>query len=216
MKHLFKLFLLTIFITNSVKTFAQKDTLRVLFVGNSYTYYSEMPKIVSVLSKSTSTYIETVMSTAGGLRLKYHFNQERGLKTKELIKNGNFDIVVLQEQSMGTITSKKEFFEYAKKLSEYIKKHNAKPYFFVTWARKNTPGIQKIITKAYKKAAKENNGVAVLVGEAWKKAKKRQRTLNLFDPDGSHPNAIGSFLSACVFVKTITGEVPKKCEAYNY
>lgn len=216
MKHLFKLFLFSFLLLNSTSFFAQKDTLKVLFVGNSYTYYSNLPKLVSDLSKDTSTFIKTRMSAIGGARLKYHYNNERGLKTKEIIKNGNFDIVVLQEQSMGTLSNKKEFLLYSKKLSDLIKKYGAKPYFFTTWSREKTPETQHTITKVYKEAALQNNGIAVLVGEAWKLAKKKQPAIKLYAKDGSHPNYSGSLLSACVFVKTITGKVPKKCASYNF
>ena len=196
----------------SNSSFAQKDTLRVLFVGNSYTYYSNLPKLVSDLSKDTSTFIQTRMSAIGGARLKYHYNQERSLKTKELIKNGNFDIVVLQEQSMGTLTNKEEFLLYSKKLSDYIKKHGAKPYFFTTWSREKIPQTQNTIRKVYKEAALQNNGVVVLVGEAWKLAKKKQPSIKLYAEDGSHPTLLGTFLTAAVFVKTITGQLPSKID----
>ena len=206
----FSLKILLILLLNSNSSFAQKDTLRVLFVGNSYTYYNNLPNVVSTISKSTNTYIYTEMSAVGGARLKYHFNQEHGLKTRDLIKKGNFDIVVLQEQSMGTITNKEEFLLYSKKLSNYIKSHKAKPYFFSTWSRKKTPETQSTITKVYKEAAEQNNGIFVLVGEAWAKAIKIKPESDLYHKDGSHPNSLGTFLTACVFVKYITGELPTK------
>ena len=206
----FRYLLSTLLFLSSYTCFAQKDTLRVLFAGNSYTYYSDLPNMVSELSKSTSTYLKTAMSAVGGARLKYHYNQDHGLKTKDLIKNGNFNIVVLQEQSMGTLTNKKEFLEYSKKLSEYIKKHGAKPYFFTTWSREKTPQTQKIITKAYKEATNINNGTTVLVGSVWAKVLKTHPELDLYIEDGSHPTLLGTFLSAAVFVKAITGEIPRK------
>ena len=210
MKHIFRFSIVAFLFINLHKGFAQKDTLRVLFVGNSYTYYNNLPDMVSTISKSTDTYIYTEMSAVGGARLKYHFNQEHGLKTKDLIKNGNFDIVVLQEQSMGTITNKEEFLLYSKKLSNYIKSHKAKPYFFSTWSRKKTPETQNTITKTYNEAAKKNNGIAVLVGSAWTKAIKIKPENNLHHEDGSHPSSLGTFFSACVFVKYITGKLPSK------
>jgi hypothetical protein len=210
MKLLFRCLILTLLFANSYASFAQKDTLNVLFVGNSYTYYSDLPKMVSKLSKSTSTFIKTKMSAVGGARLKYHYNQENGLKTKDLIKKGNFDIVVLQEQSMGTLTNKKEFLLYSKKLSDYIKEHGAKPYFFTTWSREKTPQTQNTITKVYKETANVNNGKVVLVGDVWAKALKKHPELDLYVEDGSHPTLLGTFLSAVTFVKTITGEVPPK------
>ena len=209
MKLLFKIFF-TLSISFHTNASAQKDTLRVLFVGNSYTYYSDLPKMVSELSKSTSTYIKTEMSAIGGARLKHHYTEQHNLKTKNLIKNGKFDVVVLQEQSMGTLTNKKEFHEYSKKLSNHIKEHGAEPFFFTTWSRERTPQTQKKITKAYNEVALQNNGVAVLVGEAWKLAKKVEPTINIYNKDGSHPTLLGTFLTAVVFVKTLTGEMPSK------
>lgn len=208
MKTNIKLFFYTLLFFNSLFCFSQKDTLNVLFAGNSYTYYSDLPKMVSELSKSTSTYIKTEMSAVGGARLKSHFNQDHGLKTKNLIKNGRFDIVVLQEQSMGTITNKNEFLLYSKKLSIYIKKHRAKPYFFATWSREKTPNTQKTITKAYKEAASINKGEIVMVGEVWTKALKMHPEFDLYTEDGSHPTLLGTFLTASVFVKSITGQLP--------
>ena len=210
MQFLFRSLILTLLLTSSYTSFAQKDTINVLFVGNSYTYYSDLPKIVSELSKSTVTYINTKMSAVGGARLKYHYNQEHGLKTKDLIKKGSFDIVVLQEQSMGTLTNKEEFLLYSKKLSDYIKEHGAEPYFFTTWSRKKTPQTQNTITKVYKEAARINNGKAILVGNIWAKALKKHPELDLYVKDGSHPTLLGTFLTAFTFVKTITGEIPSK------
>ena len=95
--------------------------------------------MVFELSKNTSTFIQTEMSAKGGARLKQHYNQEGVLKTKKLIKNKKFDIVVIQEQSMGALTSKKEFLLYSKKLSNYIKSYNAIPYFFQLGLEKKHP-----------------------------------------------------------------------------
>lgn len=205
-------FCVLLFIISYTSFAQQKDTLNVLFVGNSYTYYSNLPKMVSDLSKSTSTFIKTQMSAIGGAKLKQHFNQERGLKTKDLIKNVNFDIVVLQEQSMGTLTNKEEFLLYSKKLSDYIKKHGAKPYFFTTWSREKTPQTQNTITEVYKEAALQNNGVVVLVGEAWKLAKKKQPSIKLYAEDVSHPTLLGTFLTASIFLKKFTGSLPSKID----
>ncbi len=208
MKFIFRSLIISLCFVSNYISFAQKDTLNVLFVGNSYTYYSDLPNMVSELSKSTSTYIKTEMSAVGGARLKYHFNQDHGLKTKNLIKNGRFDIIVLQEQSMGTLTNKNEFLLYSKKLSVYIKKHGAKPYFFATWSREKTPNTQKTITKAYKEAANINKGEIVMVGEVWTKALKMHPEFDLYTEDGSHPTLLGTFLTAAVFVKSITNQLP--------
>lgn len=105
MKFIKHLFITIIFFGISNECFAQfeKDSLRILFVGNSYTFVSNMPHLVSLISDSTNVKLVTSKSTAGGASLSDHWNGEKGLKTKESISNGKYDIVVLQGHSMETI-----------------------------------------------------------------------------------------------------------------
>jgi len=50
----------------SLFTMGNEDTLRVLFVGNSYTYYNNLPQLVSILSEQTGTKLITQKSVVGG------------------------------------------------------------------------------------------------------------------------------------------------------
>ncbi|MFT7309022.1 MAG: hypothetical protein ACI964_001606 [Spirosomataceae bacterium] len=207
-----KLLLLTLFLfVNSLNAVSQTkaDTLKVLFVGNSYTYYNNMPQLVSVLSDSTPTKLITRKSTVGGVTLKNHWLGERGLKTKEIIAAGGYDIVVIQGYSMGTIDHPEDFKKYSQELCDFIKASGAKPYFYMTWARERVPQYQETITAMYNQVARENGAGIIPVGKAWELARQLRPNLELFVPDGSHPSAIGSFLIASVFTKAFTGELPK-------
>lgn len=186
----------------------QKDSLRVLFVGNSYTFVSNMPQLVSLISNKTSTRLITSQSTAGGATLSDHWNGEKGLNTKAVIATGNYDVVVIQEHSMGTILNPQDFLTYSKKLCDLVKTTGAIPYLYVTWAREKVPQYQETITETYKYAAQENECELVLVGEAWKLAKTWRPDVPLFLEDGSHPSALGAFLTACVFAGTLSKELP--------
>ncbi|MDP5121486.1 MAG: hypothetical protein NWQ46_07825, partial [Spirosomaceae bacterium] len=170
-----KLLLLTLFLfISSLNAVSQTkaDTLKVLFVGNSYTYYYNMPQLVSVLSDSTNTKLITRKSTVGGVTLKNHWLGERGLKTKEKIASGGYDIVVIQEFSMGTIDNPEDFKKYSKELSDLAKANGAKPYFYMTWGREKVPQYQDEITKMYEQVARENGAGIVPVGKAWELARK--------------------------------------------
>src|SRR5690606_4139884 len=93
----------------------KKDTLKVHFVGNSYTYKSNIPHLVSLISEHTQTKLITSKSVAGGAWLFQHWKGERELKTLDKIKNGDYDIVVLQDNSMSAITMPDSLLLYAKK-----------------------------------------------------------------------------------------------------
>lgn len=185
-----------------------KDTLRVLFVGNSYTYVENLPQLVSLMSEGTKTKLITRKSTVGGAYLSEHWKSERGLTTCKLISKGKFDIVVLQDNSMATIQQPDSTAKYARLLCRLIRESGAKPYFYMTWARERVPQYQQEISAVYTRIAAENNATLVPVGKAWELALQLRPTINLFNPDGSHPSALGALLSAYVFTCVLTGEVP--------
>lgn len=201
-------------ISNECLAQVKRDTLSILFVGNSYTYVSNMPHLVSLISDSTQTKLLTSMSVAGGARLSHHWRGERELRTKELIKEGNFDIVVLQDQSMSAIEQPDSLLIYSKKFSDYIRKNGAQPYLYSTWAREKVPQYQEAITDVYNKTARENNTGIVNVGETWVMAKKLRPNIELYRSDGSHQSPLGAFLTACAFVKELSKELPNELPRY--
>ena len=187
----------------------KKDTLRVLFVGNSYTFTENLPQIVSLLSDSTHTKLITKKSVVGGATLREHWYSERGLKSRELIAKGGYDVVVLQENSMGTINFPDSTLKYIKLFSDLIKSKGAKPCLYVTWARKRVPQYQDQITKIYLQAATENKIAFVPAGPAWELARNIRPDVPLHGPDEHHQSSLGTFLNACIFTAVLTGEIPK-------
>lgn len=210
MKFIKYLFITIIFFGVSNEHFAgvKKDSLRILFVGNSYTLTSNMPHLVSLISDSTNVKLLTFKSVASGAKLSEHWNDQKGLKTKEAIINGKYDIVVIQGHSMATINNKDNFLKYSKKLIQLVKDSGAKPYLFVTWAREKVPQYQETITEIYQQTAKENDCELIMVGKAWELARKLRPYFQLFMEDGTHPSNLGALLTACVFVGNFTGEIP--------
>jgi hypothetical protein len=207
---LIALVVLVFFAGSNLQAQAKKENLKVLFVGNSYTYVENLPQLVSIISDSTHTKLITRKSVVGGAFLTEHWNGKRGLKSQELIKNGHFDAVVIQGNSMETILQPDTTRKYAHLLCDLIRKSGAKPYLYMTWAREKVPQYQEQISKVYTEIAQENSAVLVPVGEAWELARKLRPTLELYNPDGSHPSNLGALLTAIVFVGAITGEVPER------
>ncbi|NLE34273.1 MAG: hypothetical protein GX622_04155 [Bacteroidales bacterium] len=187
----------------------KKDTLRILFVGNSYTYFENLPQVVSVLSERTGTVLVTEKVTVGGAKLSEHWRGVRGLNTMDKIRNGGYDIVVLQEWSLGTINERDSAFFYLGLFSDLIRQNGAMPFYYITWAREKVPQQQEVISRVYREAAALNKATVVPTGEAWALARSLRPEIKLYDPDGTHPSDLGTYLTACVFVATITGELPE-------
>ncbi len=209
MRHIAGLFYILITLSQ-LSAQNNKDTLRVLFVGNSYTFFHNVPYLVSEISNQTDTKILAKKSTAGGATLTDHWRGARGLKTVELIKQAKFDIIVLHDHSRRPIEQPDSFFYYSKLFCDLIKEQGAMPYVYSTWAREKEPQWQQVITENYKKAAAENCAGIALVGEAWALAKKRRPTVELYAKDGSHASSLGALLTSLVLVKALTGQLPEK------
>lgn len=180
--------------------------IRVLFIGNSYTYFNNLPEMLSKLAASAGLSLETEMVARGGATLQQHW--EEGLALKAL-KQGRWDYVVLQEQSMLPVSDPATMHKYAKMFDAEIKQIGAKTVFYLTWARQNRPETQAALTEAYTKIAKELGAMIAAAGPAWQTAIKENPELVLHLPDQSHPNSSGTYLTACVFYSLLFSKSPE-------
>ena len=199
---------------------------RVLFVGNSYTYVNKLPKIIENIIASTTNSVPTInSSTPPGETFEGHLMKQPG--TLKLIDEGNWDVVVLQgnslqaamaEQFEGTRTS---FLKGASGLYERIKAKSpyARVLLFETWARhadywkdsKAEKGIGNNPTEMQARVRKWCNQVAAdkkdclvaPVGDAWELNYKNPNAVRLHAKDNSHPAFNGSYLAALVIYATI-------------
>ena len=149
--------------------------------------------------------IFTKKSTVGGTNLKQHWDGDKNLKSREMIESGNWDVVVLQNHSMSAINDEQEFMEYGNRFIDLIRKSGAIPMLYMTWAREFNPLMQSQISKAYRELGDQKNTIVVPVGEVWERARQLKPEFRLYDPDGSHPSTIGTYLTALVFFKSLTG-----------
>ncbi len=196
---------------------AQSETpkpIRVLFIGNSYTYYNNLPRLVEVISESQGggPRIVSESSLSGGKTLKWHWEKAEAI---ELIRKGGWDYVVLQEYStLGKvpapgaepeINDPAMYFEYAEKFHEEIAKAGAKTVLYATWARYGFPEQQRRLDVAFTRFALKSGASIVPAGLAWTVTRIEFPAIALHSPDRSHPTMAGSYLNALVFYQSLTG-----------
>ncbi|MCE1165308.1 MAG: T9SS type A sorting domain-containing protein [Bacteroidetes bacterium] len=200
------------------------DITRVLFVGNSYTYVNDLPTLFSNLSLSGGRFVVTGMSAPGGYMLENHMTNET---TLNLIKQGGWDFVVLQEQSQAPTIEHYRYnsmYPSAVFLDSLIRINNLHTCFFMTWGRQNggqqcidsfcSPvftdffHMQDSLKSAYTEISSRLNAVLCSAGEAWRRARTLQPGIDLWDSDESHPSLKGSYLVACVFYAKLFNASP--------
>jgi len=181
---------------------------KVLFVGNSYTYFWNLPHVVQGFAEEMDMPITTYQSTAGGANLGQHWRGAKGLESKSIIENGDYDIVVIQDHSMRSIQAPDSLMYYGELFGDLIKSTGAQPYVYMTWSRKWDPYMIETIQAEYTRLAERINARIVPVGLAWQRALEMRPDLPLYDDDGSHQSSLGTYLNACVFYGVITGKSP--------
>lgn len=192
-------FPLAIFAQNDIK-----EKTKILFVGNSFTYFWNMPQMVNAMATLEKEPLAIQQSTVGGSTLKQHFNKQKGTKTRAYLENEHWDYVILQEFSSGSVYQADDFKEYGTKLTNLAKSKGAEPILYMTWGYKSNPLYQPIISKAYKQLGKDLQINVVPVGEIFMKARMLRPDLNFYFDD-KHPSSDGSYLIALIFYKALTG-----------
>lgn len=112
---------------------------KVLFIGNSYTYYNKMPMMVDSLARSIGENLQCTAITKGGQSLKGHLENPKLIDT---LRQGGWDYVVIQEQSSAPAKTTREVianvYTYARTLDSLAKagSPDAKVIFYMTGATK--------------------------------------------------------------------------------
>lgn len=174
---------------------------RVLFIGNSHTYYNDMANMFKMLCKADSSVPDAAvtMLASGGKTLDWHADQP---ETPFNILYGDYDYIVLQ-QAAHPFGGKEELLNVTKRLNEWIEKTDAKAVMYMTWAEKRFPENQEKMSAAYEETAREMDYMLAPVGRVWQNVLKNEPDLQLYDTDGEHASRAGSFLAAAVIFRSI-------------
>jgi hypothetical protein len=199
--------------------------LRVLFVGNSFTFSNSIPALVHQLEVADEGAPPFFVAeyTRGGWTLEDAFRDD-GLAS--LLGEVRWDVVVVQEQSQllsfPPEQRREETYPFARALQREISSAGGQTVLFMTWGyREGDPGnypgdtftaMQLRLAEGYSELGAELSAPVAPVGLAWAEALQRQPALDLWDGDGEHPNAAGSYLAACVFYAMLSGRNPSRSE----
>ncbi len=202
--------------------------MNILFIGNSYTYFNDLPALFSALAEENGHGVNVHSVTQGGRRL-HQFKDADDVYTKQLCKvledNPPFDVVFVQEQSMLPYRDYDAFFDGASHVADTVRAAGAKRLcFYVTWGRRpDCPTLDEMgwthdtmtegLHRAYFRAAEALSMECADVGAAFHEIVVSHPEIELYDPDGSHPSYTGTCLAAMVMYKTVFGESAGKTES---
>jgi len=195
---------------------------RVLLIGNSYTTSNDLPAAVAELARSAGHPIEVEVRAPGGWWLRDHI---ASAETLDAITTGEFDLVVLQEQSMVPAApdlAETESRPAAVGLATRARGTGASVVFFMTWGHRNGSAdvghssyesMQIAIANTYHQLGTVSASEVAPVGAAWWMALHERPEITLYQPDGSHPSQSGTYLAAAVIIGTLLDVHPGDFDA---
>ncbi len=198
-----------------VYVLSAQDTTRVLFVGNSITYYNDMPFTVEAIANSKGDAAKVFMHAPGGTGFMHHVDNPALF---DLIRQGSWDYVVLQPGSSESIAASatvEESLERIRLLQDSIYRYSpcAKTLFYQipygVWGSspEDLETYNNTIDKILENVSYWSDSTWSFfapAGEAIRTAWNQDQSIMFWGSTGNvHPNERGSYIIACVFYATI-------------
>jgi len=185
-----------------------------IFIGNSFFYYNNsLHNHVSLLVRAANPAYKLRMTsvTISGSGADWHdvdsYFRPNAVGTYSFDANNNivfnkvdrlFDLAIMMDCSQCPVHPqlKSTFVEFSKRHSETVRRHGAKPVFFMSWAYADKPEMTAELADAYTKAGNDNGALVIPAGLAFASAAKQRPGLVLYAADRRHPSLAGTYLAA--------------------
>ena len=189
---------------------------KVLFVGNSFTYYNNsLHRHYRNLTFASGLFTPEnsrarIMTISGG-----HLPEHAG-GFERVVREDDWDVVVMQGHSLGPISedTAEPFRRAARKFARIARSHGARPAFFMTWAYTDRPEMTTALDEAYTNIGNELDAQVVPVGLAFTRVTEERSDIALRTADERHPSLAGTYLAACTFFAALYGRSPEGLD-YN-
>ena len=178
----------------------KKKTLSILFIGNSHTYFNDMPLMVQKRAVDAGYECRIVMHAHGGWFIA---QQAEEPDVRFNILHGGFDYVVLQEHAH-PFGPEEKFRDAAIALNSMIREAGSIPVIYETWARRAEPEAQAHMNEVHERVAEEIGALIAPVGENWWEYQKCWPNLEMYAEDGEHASEAGSDFAAKYIWETIS------------
>ena len=171
--------------------------MRVLFVGNSHTYFNDMPRLFArMCGELTGQEPEVQMLAYSNRSLRWHCEEHFPLRFALLY--GRFDYCVIQQQAH-PFPPAEETDPYLDRITDLCRAVGTKPVVFMTWNEKARPEMAAVMSAYYRGAAERTGALLAPIGELFETLGKSSPEIELYWHDGEHASPYGDYLiAACL------------------
>lgn len=206
-------------------TYAQDTkTYKILFIGNSHTYYNDMPNIFKGIAEADGIKCDISSITSAGYKLSQFADKTDvyGKQVYEALTKKTWDYVIVQENRAVLVEKEYKTESAVKTLHSIIKNAGAKMVIYGT--QPNNIGstfslnstsvyltdlqIEQILTRNNFKIANSYEGLVAASGTNFMRVMSDYPDIVLYRSDNLHPTVAGSYLAACTIYYTVFNKSP--------
>ena len=168
--------------------------MKVLFIGNSHTYFNDMPGLFADMCKALSgDRPEVTMLAYSNRTLNWHCKEYFSVRFALLY--GQYDYCVIQ-QFGHPVPPREETEPYWDRLVTLCRSVGTEPVLYMTWARKTEPEQAAVIKGIYRALAKKHHAPLAPLADLFDDLRKTHPEIDLYWHDGSHASPYGTYLIA--------------------
>lgn len=194
-----------------------KDTRKVLWLGNSFSYYGNPIWMFEELALSQGHYARVNCHIKGSQTLDNHCSLEL---SAEEIDDGSYDVAFLQDQSVNPAKLSQNGDEtvLAAAVNLAAKVRGASPscklVMEATWSYASQmpnyggslDAMENLLLQGAQTMAEAVGGCVSPIGKAFSACRSMYPSYGLFHTDNKHQSSIGAYIIACVNYLTVYGE----------
>ena len=171
--------------------------MHVLFIGNSYTYYHDMPTLFEKLALDNQKEVTVHSVTAGGRKLTDYMDST--------------DETTMALEGLDYVVNKlKDRVDVLIMYATWGRKDGSEALFTHNWTPQS---MTNLLADAYQAAAKQYHARVSPVGRCFLTIVQTHPEIDLYDPDKSHPSYQGSCLAALTHYYALWGSFPENTDS---
>lgn len=182
-----------------------KETVKILFVGNSSTYYSGTPIVFEGLCRAAGLNVKVYYCTYGSSNLGQFAdpNHDYGKTLRNKLNTGKYDYVVLQDAAGSSLNATDSSVAT---ILELIKANGATPVLYMRYST-SIEGTYKYV-QIYGQVGSKYKIKVMPSAQAFAYSLKDYPSINLYADDGGHHSHAGSYLAACTWLYSLFNVSP--------
>ena len=181
---------------------------KILFIGNSFTFYWNLPSQVEKMSIERGLNWDIKHFTLPSATLKTLWNNP---DLKSILESETFDHVIIQEHSTNIITNAQGNSKFYFGQITSLIPNSTQIHFFSTWMypsmqQYNTNNEEYPIENSIKQIIDDTTAKIIPVGRAFKLFQDKYPQFEILMEDNKHPNPNGSYLASCIIFSHLSAE----------